>query len=256
MSRRSWELLHSLWIILTFTYFTNWLAFIYVGLRTRNRRWGLYGVIYLLPFIISQFIVSSFADSTVTAGKEVIISNLATDVMGYIFMIAWLISIVHAFYIRKEYLLRLESLEQIHNAEELHFQRRLKEMEDAKERELRQKVNREYNMDYYESRLHKTSDNNSSDKNGDINKTAFKKSTSLLVDINHDPAEVIAELQGVGIILAKKAVKLRQDSQFESLEEFGEALGLKPHILEQIRPSVVVEISETKIQKGGRRVDI
>lgn len=255
MSRRSWELLHSLWIILTFTYFTNWLAFIYVGLRTRNRRWSLYGVIYLLPFIISQFVVGLYDNSAVTVGKEVIISNPVTDVMGYIFMIAWLISIVHAFYIRKEYLLRLESVEQIHNAEDIYFQRRLKEREDAKERELRQNINRDYNMDYYESRWPKTSDNAHNDQNVTVDKT-FKEPAHLLVDINHDPAEVIAELPGVGIILAKKAVKLRQDSQFESIEEFGEALGLKPHILEQIRPSVVISDLETKIQRSGRLVDI
>ena len=256
MSRRSWELLHSLWIILTFTYFTNWLAFIYVGLRTRNRRWSLYGIIYTLPFIISQFVVSSYADSAVTAGKEVIISNPATDIMGYILMIAWGISIIHAFYIRKEYLLRLESLDQIHNAEKLHFQRRLKEMEDEKERELRRNIHEGYNMDYYESKWPKTSDNTHNDETGNINKTTFEEPVSLLVDINNDPEELIAELPGVGIILAKKAVKLRQTSQFESLEEFGEALGLKPHILEQIRPSVVIEVSETKIQKGGRLVDV
>ncbi len=256
MSRRSWELLHSLWIILTFTYFTNWLAFIYVGLRTRNRRWSLYGVIYLFPFIISQFVVGLYDNSAVTVGKDVVISNPATDVMGYIFMIAWLISIVHAFYIRKEYLLRLESLEQVHNAEELYFQRRIKEVEDAKERELRHKINKDYNMDYYESRWPKSSDNSSTDKTSNINKTTFKESDSLLVDINHDPAEVIAELPGVGIILAKKAVKLRQDSQFESLEEFGEALGLKPHILEQIKPSVIISDREAKIQRSGRMVDI
>ena len=67
---------------------------------------------------------------------------------------------------------------------------------------------------------------------------------------------MIAKLPGVGLILAKKAVKLRQTSQFESIEEFGEALGIKPHILEQIRPSVVISNRETKIQKGGRLVDI
>ncbi|HEX3013436.1 MAG TPA: helix-hairpin-helix domain-containing protein [Methanobacterium sp.] len=255
MSRRSWELLHSLWIILTFTYFTNWLAFIYVGLRTRNRRWSLYGVIYILPFALTEIFMSYFINPSMINAEGVVTDSFVNAVSS-LFLIPWLISIGHAFYIRKEYLMRLESLEQIHNAEELHFQRRLKEMEDAKERELRHNVNKEYNMDYYESKWLKSSDNSSNDKKGNVNKTTFKESTSLLVDINHDPAEVIAKLPGVGIILAKKAVKLRQDSQFKSLEEFGEVLGLKPHILEQIRHSVVVEVSETKIQKGGRLVDI
>ncbi len=255
MSRRSWELLHSLWIILTFTYFTNWLAFIYAGIRVRNRKWSLYGIIHLLPFAITEIFMSYFINPSMINAEGVVTDSFINTVSS-LFLIPWLISIGHAFYIRKEYLLRLESIDQINNAEELHFQRRLKEMEDAKERELRQNIRKEYDLDYYESRWPKSSDNSSNGKTGSINETAFKESSSLLVDINHDPAEVIAELPGVGIILAKKAVKLRQDSQFESLEEFGEALGLKPHILEQIRPSVVISDRETKIQRSGRLVDI
>lgn len=255
MSRRSWELLRSLWIILTFTYFTNWLAFIYAGIRARNRKWSLYGIIYLLPFAITEIFMSYYINPSMVNAQGVV-TDPFINVMSSLFLIPWLISIGHAFYIRKEYLLRLESLEGVHNAEELHFQRRLKEMGDVKERELRQNIRKEYNMDYYESKWHKTSDNASNDKTDNINKTTFKEPISLLVDINNDPEEVIAELPGVGIILAKKAVKLRQTSQFESLEEFGEVLGLKPHILEQIRPSVVIVGSETKIQKRGRLVDI
>jgi len=253
MSRRSWELLHSLWIILTFTYFTNGLAFIYAGIRAKNRKWSLYGVIYLIPFVITEIFMSYFINPSMVNAEGVVTDSFINTVSS-LFLIPWLISIGHAFYIRKEYLMRLESLEEIHHAEELHFRRRLQEMEDAKERELRQNIRKEYNLDYYESKLPKTPNNGDNDDN--INKITFKESTSLLVDINHDPAEVIAELPGVGIILAKKAVKLRQDSQFESLEEFGEALGLKPHILGQIRPSVVISDRETKIQRRGRLGDI
>ncbi len=254
MSRRSWELLHSLWIILTFTYFTNGLAFIYAGIRVRNRKWSLYGIIYLIPFALTEIFMSYFINPGMI-NAEGVVTDSFVNTLGSLFIIPWLISIGHAFYIRKEYLMRLESLEEVHNAEQLHFRRRIKEMEDAKERELRQKINREYNMDYYESKWPKTSDNAHNDPNVTLDKT-FKESASLLVDINNDPEEAIAELPGIGIILAKKAVKLRQNSQFESLEEFGEALNLKPHILEQIRPSVVISNRETKIQKSGRLVDV
>jgi DNA uptake protein ComE-like DNA-binding protein len=255
MSRRLWELLRSLWIILTFTYFTNWLAFIYAGIRARNRRWSLYGIIYLLPFAITEIFMSYFMNPSIVNAQGMV-TDPFINVMSSLFMIPWLISIGHAFYIRKEYLLRLESLEHIHNAEEDHFRRNLKEREDAKERELRQNIRKEYNMDYYESKSSKTSYDVTNAKTSNINKTIFEETAPLLVDINNDPEEVIAELPGVGIILAKKAVKIRQVSQFESVEEFGEALGLKPHILERIRPSVVIVGSETKMQKSGRLVDI
>ncbi len=249
MSRSSWELLNSLWIILTFTYFTNWLAFIYIGITARNRRWILYGILYLLPFFITNIVMSFYVDpSMINERGEV--SDAFTNIMGYIFMIPWLISVGHAFYVRKEYLWRLRSLKQVETVEELHFQRRFKEMKNAEDRDLRRKINKEYEDKYPQL---KNSDIWNKDETENI---ISKKSSSLIVDINNDPEELIAELPGVGIILAKKAVKIRETSPFGSLEEFGEALGIKPHILEQIRPSVVIAGSETKIQKSSRLVDV
>ena len=61
------------------------------------------------------------------------------------------------------------------------------------------------------------------------------------VDLNNAPEEVIADLPGVGPILAKKAIGIRQSTGgFASLEGFAEALGLKPHIVERLRDLVVV----------------
>lgn len=249
MSRRLWELLNSLWIILTFTYFTNWLAFIYIGITGRNRRWILYGVLYLLPFFITNIVMSFYVDpSMINERGEV--TNSFVNMTGSLFMIPWLVSIGHAFYVRKEYLWRLKSLKQVEAVEELHFQRRLKEMKNAEDRNLRRKINKEYKDKYHELK------NSDIRNNDEMENKISKKSSSLTVDINNDPEELMAELPGVGIILAKKAVKIRETSPFESLEEFGEALGLKPHILEQIRPSVVISGSEIKIQKSSRLVDV
>ncbi len=242
MSKRSWELLNSLWIILTFTYFTNFFAFIYAGIRAKNRRWSLYGMIYLLPLVISQFAANYYAGPNPVDG-QILPPNPVTDIIGYIFLAAWGISIAHAFYIRKEYLMRLKSLEEVRSTANLHFQLKLKEIKDAEERNLRQNINNEYNENRHEPKLPKMSNN-------------VKEPVSLIVDINNDPEEIIAKLPGVGIILAKKAVELRQISQFRSHEEFGEALGLKPHIVEQIRPSIIITLNEIKIQKRGRLIDI
>jgi DNA uptake protein ComE-like DNA-binding protein len=251
MSRDLWEILNSLWIILTFTYFTNWIAFIYIGATTRNRKWIFYGLAYLAPFIITQIVMDFYVDPSMV-NENGVISDTFTSIVGYLFMIPWLISIGHAFYVRKEYLLRLESLKRIQNTEELHFQQRLKEMKDVKERDLKRNLRKEYNLDYYES-IGSTMEN-PLDKN--INKTISKELPSLLVDINNDSEEKIAKLPGVGIILAKKAVELRQTSPFESVEEFGEALDIKPHVLERIRPSVVIGDSRIPVQKSGRLVDV
>jgi DNA uptake protein ComE-like DNA-binding protein len=78
-----------------------------------------------------------------------------------------------------------------------------------------------------------------------------------LVYINRASEQMISSLPGVGPILAKKAIKAR-DSRggFSSVEEFGEVLGLKPHMVERIRPLVVITpVGSTTTATAGRLVD-
>lgn len=81
-----------------------------------------------------------------------------------------------------------------------------------------------------------------------------------VVDINNSSEDAIAELPGIGPVLAKKVVSVRQSKGgFSSVEEFVEALDIKPHIVERIRP--LIEIGTLKPPKfhpadnGGRMVD-
>lgn len=87
----TWKFLHSLWIVLTFIPFAsaNFLAFLYVGFSARKRSWKLYGIIY---FIIDMLCFS--------------IVNNALGVLGLLSV--WIFSIVHAFKIRKKFLIRLD----------------------------------------------------------------------------------------------------------------------------------------------------
>jgi hypothetical protein len=48
---------HSGWLVLTLTWgFLNWLAFVYIGLRARQRLWLVWGFVYLVP--LALFIAS------------------------------------------------------------------------------------------------------------------------------------------------------------------------------------------------------
>jgi DNA uptake protein ComE-like DNA-binding protein len=78
-----------------------------------------------------------------------------------------------------------------------------------------------------------------------------------MVDINNDSEQAIAGLPGVGIILAKRAIELRESEPFKSVDDFGEILGLKPHIMEQIRPLIMINVSEelNEPETLGRVVD-
>ena len=80
------------------------------------------------------------------------------------------------------------------------------------------------------------------------------------VDINSAPVEALANLPGVGAVLARKALDIRENTGgFVSFENFVEAVGLKPHIVERIRALVVVgPVSEARVPEAapkGRIVD-
>lgn len=95
---KKWELLHSLWIGWTFTLFFSWLAFVYIGLRINHKRWVLWAVLYAAPLILLL---------TLTPESGSWLATLAVSAI----LALGVVSIVHAFLVRKEYLLRLELLQ-------------------------------------------------------------------------------------------------------------------------------------------------
>ena len=80
-----------------------------------------------------------------------------------------------------------------------------------------------------------------------------------LVDINCCSEEELEKLPFINSIIAKKAIQQREAiGGFSSVEEFGISIGLKPHIIEKIRPLVIVgeiNIKEDKKEKG-RVIDL
>ena len=95
---KKWEVLHSLWIGWTFTFLLRAIVFIYVGLRARQKKWILWGLVYSVPFILFLVAVAKVDPA----------SSLATVIILAMFF-AGLASILHAFKVRREYLLRLEA---------------------------------------------------------------------------------------------------------------------------------------------------
>lgn len=98
---KRWELLHSLWIGWTFTLgFFNWIAFFYIAFRAKRKRWAAWGLLYSVPFVLAM----------IFAGGPAFISWIG-DVIVALTLILGIAGIVHAFWIRKEYLLRLDYLQ-------------------------------------------------------------------------------------------------------------------------------------------------
>lgn len=113
---RRWRILHSLWVGWTFTFgFFNWIAFFYVGIRAKRRRWLLWGLLYSVPFAGAMLYTPITQEDSGWLGT----------LWFALFLILAVVSIIHAFLIRKEYLLRLEGL-----------QKRRRDGEEALKRQL------------------------------------------------------------------------------------------------------------------------
>ncbi|WP_424356366.1 ComEA family DNA-binding protein [Methanobacterium sp. MBAC-LM] len=237
-----WELTHSLWILWTLAFgFLSWVSFFYIGFRTKQRKWILWGLIYSSS-AITAMLIGPTADYSIMVPED----SWIMDLQIFYFFGLWLISIFHAFWVRKEYLLRLEAISDPEIRDEAYLKRK-------------------YAMEYTYGNEEKSKFQNPfkrSSVNSELKQEHVKDAESLSkpVDINNDPEEVIAELPGVGSILAKKAVETRQLSPFKSVDEFGEILGLKPHIIERVRPLIVIssefpDNEESETSTSGRLVD-
>lgn len=80
------------------------------------------------------------------------------------------------------------------------------------------------------------------------------------VDLNNASEEAISGIPGVGSVLAKKAVSERHKrGGFKSVEDFGQVLGLMPHVVERLRPMVVISAQPVQTENEtnqGRVVDV
>lgn len=112
---KRWEWLHSLWIAWTFPLIFYPIAYFYSGFRTRQKKWIGWGIAYCIPFMPYGIFVESTSQ----------LYSRLTDITGTCWLILWPVSIFHAFWIRKEYLLRLEALQRRKGNSEVLLKRRL-----------------------------------------------------------------------------------------------------------------------------------
>jgi hypothetical protein len=90
-----WNLFHSMWLIWVFTLgFLNFISFLYIGWKVKRKRWIFSGIVYLMPTVIYFKYISQVKNTN-----------------GLVLMIltSGIFSLIHAFSIRKAYLIRLRS---------------------------------------------------------------------------------------------------------------------------------------------------
>ncbi|ASB86771.1 hypothetical protein OZL92_06715 [Bacillus sonorensis] len=107
-----WEIAHSFWILFTWVPFAflSWFAFIYIGARTKQIKWLLAGVVYAAAVLFTAFTART----------------LFFDLAMKMLLVVWIISIIHAFKIRPEFLVRLEAVYQIKRSEMNELRQELK----------------------------------------------------------------------------------------------------------------------------------
>ncbi|MCR9142191.1 MAG: hypothetical protein NXI24_08060 [bacterium] len=98
----AWEWLQSWYIVLTLPYiFLGWAAFFYAGLRAGKMKWHAAGVFYLAGLVALFVLTDRYPD-----GAE---RPEWFDMVMFGSLVLWIASIIHAFMIRKEFLVRLEA---------------------------------------------------------------------------------------------------------------------------------------------------
>ncbi len=224
-----WELLNSLWILVAFIPLLNFLAFVYIGSSAKQRKWRIAGIIYLL-LTITTFSLIDFA--------------------GNVYILTMSVSLfappVHAFMVRKEYLLRREMI--VNN---------MPSETDA----LRRKILNEKKIVKTKPSLFKKQKTTVTPKTDTENKPVPSSETVLppLIDLNTCSEQQFADLPGVGAALAKKAVQMRaQSGGFHSPEDFNMKLNLMPHLAVQIEKLAYTSepASAAKHEPGGRVLDL
>lgn len=244
---KGWEIRHSLWILWTFSLgFFNWVAFFYIGIRARQRKWIFWGLSYSIPFILAMI----FAERPSIEGW-------VGDLIIVLTLVSGVISIVHAFRARREYLVRLEALQSRGTDNIASLRRRIEAEYGAQTRSPA--------PSQQAARTSPSTDVPRTDREQSHQPTirppdaasSMDRSAST-VDLNNSSEQELATLPGVGLIIAKRATGMRESrGGFRSVEDFGAALGLKPHVVERIRPLVSVGQTRRARQSSsqGRVVD-
>ena len=229
---KKWELLNSLWILWSFTLILGCVGFFWIGGRVGKRKWIVSGLIYLIVNL-GLIYAAEWLKS-----MNAIYYNIA----GIIVYIGWFSAIVHSLMSRKEYLLRREAVI---------------DLKDATRDAYRNEIRKDYfgNNEEPAGVFPFPSANNTSGSQTSPATPPVQK-----IDLNICSEQELANLPGVGVVLAKRAVETRtKTGGFTSVQDFCERLALMPHFAAQIESLAVatpIKPQTSSQESTGRVVDI
>lgn len=262
-----WEIQKSLWILCSFVVLVNGMGMYFAGKKAKVKRWYNYGLIY-----------TAIAWIGLIMGGE--LTGFLQSIGSIIFFLDYIVCIVHSFKIRKEYLIRCEVLEDKHvEQNEMNFMRsKIAKEYGIDNRNSNNKIksnisqkdlmrerfnsNAEAKTESFHMKNKEENINNISPVmpkvESTVNNTRYNLNNEELLDINSCNELELSRLPGMGLILAKKAVNLRNSKNgFDSVDEFIEMVGVKPHFVDTVKSMICcnpVKTVET-MKMSGRRVD-
>ena len=201
-SRRAW--LRAWWLVFALNpFWTQWISFVYIGLRAKRPQWIAWGAVY----------------GAIALGSLILVNQPGIlDGIGVTGTFAvWLVALVHALVVRNEYLERLDVLEDPRLTQARLLQRR---------RELVTEI----------AHAHPRLAEESGVGRPDV-KDAFDGG---LVDLNHASERALTTLPSVDKRLAHQIVLIRgRIGGFSSLYDAGSLLDLPPGLVDDLRHRVV-----------------
>ena len=109
----AWEWRQSWCLAFFLTFFLYWLPLVYMGLRVLQFRWIIYGLFYAMPVVLLGLVIGAGgAGPDGTQFSSLTLHRMWQAVWGF-----WVISLIHTWSAREEFLSRVS--EQAYDREEL-----------------------------------------------------------------------------------------------------------------------------------------
>jgi len=258
---KKWEWKNSFWLLWVLTLFFGFISFLWIGPRAKQMKWTLSGFAYLL-IGFGSFLVAT------DEGLQQILSETVMNFLTWVWFITGIVCLIHALVIRKDYLNRrweIISAQQFveNNAARENFEVPASSIQQPMITPPSHAVPQS-NQPQPEVRFCAKTGNplqgeHSSASTSQVKAQAqqqFKKK----IDLNNAPEQELTTLPGVSVVLAKRAVTLRESNgKFTSTQDFCKRLGIMPHFAVQIEKLSTVSSSTmppTPSPGTGRVVDI
>lgn len=246
-----WEFSKIWWLIFLSFFFLGWISFLFIGIKTKTKKWIIEGIVYCLILHTSV----AFSDI-----------EPVSSFFAILMMFGWFVSIVRIFIVRKEYLLRRVASDNLNKTADEELKRKI-ETEYANKSLLNLNDNAQIKpidtqkTTVFDSKasLEATNIASTTSENTAAQNTNASDNVLAMLDINSCDESSLSSLPGISVAMAKKAISHREEiGGFNNMDDFFNYLELKPHIIIQLEGKIKCEPlnNSPSTKQKGRILDI